>query len=105
MRVGIYHEIGEGDELGGTELTVAVLAEALSHRYQVEIVNHAHSLTLRRLAEFSQLNLEGVHLRYMPESSESHISSRNFWHKYHLAKLWHASLSSPYDIFINFAHG
>jgi len=105
MKVGIYHEFGGSDELGGTEVTVAVLAEALRHRYQVEIVNHARSLTLQRLGEFSQLNLEGIHLRNTPESSQSHISARNFWHKYRFAKLWQASLSSPYDVFINFAHG
>jgi len=105
MKVGIYHEIGEGDELGGTELTVAVLADALRHRYQVEIINHAPSLTLDRLADFSQLNLEGVHLRNMFPSSQSHISSQKFWNRYRLARLSQASLSSPYDIFVNFAHG
>jgi glycosyltransferase involved in cell wall biosynthesis len=105
IKVGIYHELGASDALGGTERAVAVLAEALQHRYQVEILNHSPTLTIQKLAEFAEANLVGVRLRNTPQSPEPDSSSRNLWRRYHQAKAWHASLSEPYDLFINFAHG
>ena len=39
MRVGIYNE-PSGSGIGGSEVSVAVLAEALARQHQVEIIHH-----------------------------------------------------------------
>src|SRR5579884_3695206 len=64
MRVGIYKEICSNG-LGGGEHVMAVLAEALARRHEVELVHHYEPLTAEMLARFSHTDLGGVRCRYV----------------------------------------
>ncbi|HKG20809.1 MAG TPA: glycosyltransferase family 4 protein [Blastocatellia bacterium] len=103
MKVGIYNEPGGG--IGGSEISVAVLAEALSGRHQVEIVHHKPYMNLERLSEVSETDLSRVRMRYVAAEPYSFGSAREPWRRYREARGWQAGLSKPYDLFINFTHG
>ena len=104
MRIGIYNEPSRGG-VGGSEISVAVLAAALKDRHEVEIIHHKESLTLKLLAEISGTNLETVCMRYVEYVPHSFGNSHNPLERYGEARAWHAALSEPYDLFINFTHG
>ncbi len=104
MRIGIYSEQA-GSSLGGTEVCVAVLAEALAPRHAVEIVDHREWLRSDTLSAFSGTNLRDVRLRFHPRGHNPLGDSRTPFRRYHEASSWNAALSAPYDLFINFAHG
>ena len=104
MRVGIYNE-PSGGGIGGSEITVAVLAEALSGQHQVEIIHHKAYMTLERLAEISNADLSKTRMRYVEAAPFSFGSARTVRRRYEEARAWHAALSEPYDLFINFTHG
>jgi glycosyltransferase involved in cell wall biosynthesis len=103
MRIGIYNELTV-HTLGGAEYAVATLAEDLKRGNQVEVVNHCPTMTVEELAEFSGADLDGVRMRYVPFSRRAYASGRNPWRRYRQERDWQADLSSPYDLFINFAH-
>jgi glycosyltransferase involved in cell wall biosynthesis len=103
VRVGIYNEPPGG--IGGSEISVAVLAEALAKRHQVEIVHHKSNMTRERLAEISETDLSRVRMRYVAAEPFSFGSARDPWRRYRQARRWQAGLSEPYDLFINFTHG
>jgi glycosyltransferase involved in cell wall biosynthesis len=104
VKVGIYNE-PSGGGIGGSEITVAVLAEALSRQHQVSIVHHKASMTLERLAEISDTDLSAVRMRHVEAEPYSFGSARAAWRRYKEARNWRAGLSEPYDLFINFTHG
>jgi L-malate glycosyltransferase len=104
VKIGIYNEPA-GAVIGGTEFTVAVLAESLRRQHQVEIVHHRPSLTSPLLAKTFALDLEGVPSRYVPYDEADKLNCHDRWSRYRQLKAWHANLSKPYDIFINFTHG
>ena len=104
MKVGIYNE-PSGGGIGGAESTVAILAEALSAKDQVEIVHHRSALCLEDLIEVSGTRLDAVGLRYVAPEPYSFGLSHLPWRRYSEARAWHASLSEPYDLFINVTHG
>lgn len=104
MRVGIYNEPSSGG-IGGSEISAAVLAEALSNRHQVEIVHHKPYMNSRRLAEISNTDLSAVQMRYLAAEPYSFGSGYNPVRRYGRARGWGAALSKPYDLFINFTHG
>jgi len=64
VKIGIYLTTGEG--VGGADFQVAVLAEALSRRHDVEVVHHKRTLTVADLARFTATDLRRVRLRYLP---------------------------------------
>jgi hypothetical protein len=68
MKIGIYHELTEGDEPGGAERCVSTVAEALQESHRVEIVNHCPSLDLEALATFAGVNLKRVRPPCSPHS-------------------------------------
>ena len=103
MKIGIYNE-PSGGGIGGAESTVAILAEALSAD-QVEIVHHRNALRLEDLRDISGTRLDSVGLRYVEPTPYSFGLSHVPWHRYRDARAWHASLSEPYDLFINVTHG
>lgn len=103
MKIGIYNEPA-GAAIGGTEYTAAVLAEALGKQNQVEIVHHRPSLTSSLLAETFALNLNGVRMRHVPYEDPHNLNGHGRWSRYQQLKTWHANLSEPYDLFINFTH-
>ena len=104
MHIGIYSEPA-GSGIGGTEYTVAVLGEALARQHRVEIVHHRPELTKSLLATTYSLNLDRLRLRQIPYDSAHRPKRRRGWRGYCGLKSWHADLSKPYDIFINFTHG
>lgn len=104
MRIGIRNE-PSGGALGGSELAVVLLAEALrQRRHQVELVHHRPSLTAEQLTRFTGVDLSGVRLRYVAYEGYSFGTSHNPWQRYQEAQTWQAALSEPYDLFINSAH-
>ena len=104
MKIGIYNE-PSGGGIGGAESTSAILAEALSAAHQVEIVHHRSALCLENLREVSGTRLEAVGLRYVAPEPYSFGSSHLPWRRYRDARAWRASLSEPYDLFVNVTHG
>jgi glycosyltransferase involved in cell wall biosynthesis len=100
----MYNEPSQGG-IGGSEISVAVLAEALSRTCEVEIVHHRRSLTGEQLAALSGTSLSRVRLRYVAPDPYSFGSSHNPLRRYDAARSWQADLSKPYDLFINFTHG
>ncbi|HEX5734496.1 MAG TPA: glycosyltransferase [Blastocatellia bacterium] len=104
MKVGIYNE-PSGGGIGGAESTVAILADALSAADQVEIVHHRSALRLEDLREVSGARLDGVGLRYIAPEPYDFGLSHLPWRRYRDARAWRASLSEPYDLFINVTHG
>jgi len=104
MRVGIYNE-PSGGGIGGSEISVAVLAEALARQHQVEIIHHKSSMDPKRLGEISNTDLHAVRMRYVTGQPYSFGTGHNPVRRYNNARLWHADLSEPYDLFINFTHG
>ena len=104
MRIGIHNEPSEGG-VGGSEISVARLAEALSKSHTVEIIHHKQTVTRERLAEYSGSDLSAVSLRYVEPESYTFGTSHVPWRRYMDARRWRASLSAPYDLFISFVHG
>lgn len=104
MKIGIHNEsIAEG--VGGSEVSVARLAEALGRNHTVEILHHKRTLTRDQLAEYSGANLSAVGFRYVEPEPYSFGTSHVPWRRYNEAKRWRASLSVPYDVFICLVHG
>lgn len=103
MKIGIYNEPSEGG-IGGCEYSVAVLAEGLGHSLDVEIVHHRPGLTPEALAEFAGVDLGPVGMRYVAYEPFAQGVSHNPLKRHREARSWQASLSAPYDIFINFTH-
>jgi glycosyltransferase involved in cell wall biosynthesis len=104
VKIGIYNE-PPGGSVGGSEISVAVLAEALKERHEVEIIHHKEFLTLKLLAEISGANLDTVRMRRVEHEPHSFGNSHNPFNRYRQASAWNAALSEPYDLFINFTHG
>jgi glycosyltransferase involved in cell wall biosynthesis len=102
MKIGIYNEPSDSG-IGGGEYSVAVLAEALGKKHEVEIIHHRSTLTPEQLAELFDVDLTSVRLRYVEYQLENQ-SNGNPWALYQAAKGWHSNLSKPYDLFINFGH-
>jgi L-malate glycosyltransferase len=103
VKVGIYNE-PSGGAIGGAESSVAILAEALSARHDVDIVHHRRALTEAKLADVSGTSLQAVSLRYVEPEAFSFGESHLPWKRYRDARNWHADLSERYDLFFNFTH-
>ena len=104
MRIGIHNEPSQGG-VGGSEISIARLASALSKGHTVEIVHHKQSVTRERLAKYSGSDLSTVSLRYVEPEPYSFGTSHIPWRRFRNARRWRASLSAPYDLFISFVHG
>jgi glycosyltransferase involved in cell wall biosynthesis len=103
MRIGLYIEHGVGNGIGGAELMIASLAGAWSHDHEVDLVHHRPSLTRERMSSYSGESYERVRFRYVPREPEP-PSFANPLRRYGAAREWHASVSSPYDLFVNCTH-
>jgi len=103
VKIGIYNE-PSGGPIGGCEVCVAILAEAFSDQHDVTIIHHRKSLIAGTLAEFANADLTNVRLQYVPPTPYSFGMSHNIAQRYREARRWHAELSEPYDLFINFTH-
>jgi glycosyltransferase involved in cell wall biosynthesis len=104
VRIGIHNEPLDGG-VGGAEISVARLAEALARQHSVEIVHHKRAVTREQLAAYSGANLAAVAIRYVEPEPYVFGTSHLPWSRYKEARRWRASLSAPYDLFISFVHG
>jgi glycosyltransferase involved in cell wall biosynthesis len=103
MRIGVYIEHGEGNGVGGAELMMAFLASAWSRAHDVDLVHHRPPLTRERLSLFSTDDYSRVTIRAVPREPEppSHWDPVR---RYRAAREWQASLSEPYDLFVDCTH-
>lgn len=91
--------------IGGGELYQAMLAEALSASYEVDLLHHAPGLTRAQLARNYDLKLDGVSVRYVDPIpvvwpfavDASDTRGRGF--------RAHRKLTEPYDLFVNVVVG
>jgi glycosyltransferase involved in cell wall biosynthesis len=104
VKIGIHNEPSEGG-VGGSEISVARLAAALSADHAVEIVYHKHDVTREKLSHYSGSDLSAVSFRYVEPEAYSFGTSHIPWRRYQNARRWRESLSAPYDLFISFVHG
>jgi glycosyltransferase involved in cell wall biosynthesis len=103
LKIGIYSSASRGS-IGGAECSIAVLAEAFGQYHDVEIVHHRPSLAAQQLEKLFDVDLSAVGLRYVAPESNSFGDSRWPARRYEEAREWHRSVSSPYELFINFTH-
>ena len=106
MRIGIHNE-PSGAGIGGAEYLVAMIAETLSGRNDVEIIHHRPSVDLGEWSAFSGTLLRGVRLRYLePESARPQSSNPSPIDGgcFRSRGDWQAELSRPYDLFITVTH-
>jgi len=103
MKIGLYIEHGVGNGVGGAELMMAHLASAWSREHDVDLVNHRPPLTRERLASFTDDPLDRVNVRSVPREPDPPASGNPF-RRYRDAREWHASVSAPYDLFVNCTH-
>jgi glycosyltransferase involved in cell wall biosynthesis len=103
MKIGIYKDT-YGPVIGGTEYSVAVLAEALQESHEVEVILSQHWLTKEHFANLFGTPLGGVRLRYIERKPRPPGKGRTPWSRLRNAQAWQAELSQPYDFFLNFIH-
>ena len=103
MKIGLYIEHGVGNGVGGAELLMAYLASVWSRHHDVDLIHHRPPLTRERIALFSAENYDRVNFRYVPREDEPPASGNPF-RRYRAAREWHASVSAPYDLFVNCTH-
>lgn len=102
MKIGIHNVPCDGG-LGGSEVSVAVLAGALAKDHEVEILHHRPAMTLDHLSQFANVELRNVRLR-IPHPPVPGRRTGNFWSRYQAERKEDAELSKVYDIFITFTH-
>lgn len=103
MRIGIYNEPCGGG-LGGSEVSVAVLAEALAKNHEVEILHRRPAMTLESLSQFADVDLRNVRLK-IPDPPAPKPQARNLWNRHLTERRMQAEMSKAYDLFIAFTHG
>src|SRR5947209_11442210 len=103
MKIGLYIEHGVGNGVGGAELLMAYLASVWSRNHEVDLIHHRPTLTLERLSLFSSEDYERVRIRCVPREDEP-TPSPNLFRRYRDARAWQASISAPYDFFLNCTH-
>lgn len=103
VKVTIY--IGSsGVDLGGADLSAAVLAQAMASLHDVEIVQHDPSLTNEQLGAFAGVDLSRVRVRWVDRESDPFGHSNVPWSRYREARDWSSDLSRRCDLFVNFTH-
>lgn len=104
MKIGIYNEPG-GGALGGSEVSVAVLAEALAGDHEIEILHSYPTLTAEKLGKYAGVDLSRVQLRCVPRQRQGGAErTGNIWSRFRTEMRRDADLSNSYDLFISFAH-
>ena len=103
MRIGIHNEPTAAG-MGGTEYLVAMMAETLLERNDVEIIHHRPNVDLDMWSAFSGTLLRGVRLRYLEPERPQSSTARSRWRIFQKSGEWQAELSGPYDLFITVTH-
>src|SRR6185436_5667765 len=98
MKISIYIE-SAGSGIGGSEFVGALLSEAFAKDHQVDLFHRIPSLTIEKLAAYSDTNLQNVQLRYidLPEN-RAQSSHRNPLSHYKESQRMLAELSESYDV-------
>jgi glycosyltransferase involved in cell wall biosynthesis len=99
VKVGIYQYYWGG--VGGAQRYVAVVAQLLARRHQVEIIHHREDFETARVAEGLDVDFSGISFRYVPDRQHGSWPTHNPWKRLRLETDWCADLSSPYDVFID----
>src|SRR5207247_1810511 len=99
----LYIEHGVGNGVGGAELMMAHLASVWSREHDVDLVHHRPTLTRERLSLFSSDRYDRVNVRCIPREADA-ATSANPVRRYRAARDWQASISAPYDLFVNCTH-
>jgi glycosyltransferase involved in cell wall biosynthesis len=103
MKIGIYSQ-PSGPVLGGTDVAVAVLAEALADSHAVEVLHHAERLSAEQLGAFSGTDLSRVTLRRVSRTSRPDHEPLNPYSRLRGERRREAEISEGYDLFIPFTH-
>lgn len=103
MKISIYNE-PEGGALGGCEVSVAVLAEALAQEHEVEIVHYRPTLTREFLAEFADVDLSRVSLRLGPVLEPQRGSPWQVIARMRKEMKQEADIGGDCDVFVSFNH-
>ena len=103
MKIGIYSQ-PSGPVLGGTDVAVAVLAEALADSHAVEVLHHAEQLSAEQLGAFSGTDLSRVTLRRVSRTSRPDHEPLNPYSRLRGERRREAEISEGYDLFIPFTH-
>jgi glycosyltransferase involved in cell wall biosynthesis len=103
MKIGIYNQ-PSGNSIGGSEYSVAVLAEALRPFHEVEILHHRANMDSLQLTQLFNVNLDGVKIRYVEPESNCFEISKIPWLTRRGLRARHSELSGAYDLFFNFTH-
>lgn len=100
MKIGIHNQC-EGAGIGGSEVCVGVLAAALSHAHQVEVLHHRPQMSREALEAISGMDLRRVSIRCVKNDPEPE-KTINLWKHYRQKVRYNAHLSEPYDLFVTF---
>ncbi len=90
--------------MGGSEISVAVLAGALAKNHDVEILHRRPTMTVESLSQFASVDLRNVKLTILEPPSRK-LLARHLWSRYLSERRAEAALSRTYDLFIAFTHG
>jgi glycosyltransferase involved in cell wall biosynthesis len=103
--VRVYHQPA-GTAIGGAEVVSAVLAAALRGRHDVELVHHHPTLTAERLAEFAEVGLDGIAVRFVPKPERANWfpADAPAWRLGREMRRWKADLSAGCDVFVTSTH-
>jgi len=105
MKIGIYKDTGvHGGTIGGTEYCVALLAETLSRRHDVDLIHHRSHFNKDAFYSLFGTDLSAVHVRQLPHDPKIFGQARLPWRRYQESRAWHAEASKPYDYFLAFIH-
>jgi glycosyltransferase involved in cell wall biosynthesis len=105
MRVSLYIEPAAGG-LGGAEYLLAVLAGELSAAHDVTIFHHRAALSVRELAAFSAVPLDGVRLQLTERPPVPwHGDERHPLTRIPAAGRWLSQVSQGADVFLAITHG
>jgi glycosyltransferase involved in cell wall biosynthesis len=103
MKIGLYTQ-PHGLAMGGADVCVAVLADALGGSHDVEILHHGRDVTIDRIAEFTGTNLSRIGLRRIAPLTAEASDSLNPFRRYRRAREAGRHLSAGYDLFVAFVH-
>jgi len=104
LKVGLYNEPGSDNDLGGSEYSIAVLANAFQQDHQVEILHHKASLNRETLEQFCGFDLGKVGLRCVDRDNRPFGRSQRAWQRRRETLEWQSQLSEPNDVFLCFTH-
>jgi glycosyltransferase involved in cell wall biosynthesis len=104
MKIGIHNEPRLG-AFGGSEVSVAVLAESLAKNHDVEILHYRPGMTAENLGAFAAVDLTNVRMLLMNRQSGNESVAKTPWGRYRAERMRDIALNKKYDVFITFNHG